>query len=241
MLDLVVYFLTVLGLLLFHGMVTYSLILKTLTGLPVEGIALIIGVDRLLNMVRKRRLGCNRVLSIEIKLVPVTAYQQNCSVLKCAQTGKIAIVDPGGDTQCILAQRNDIHAVELVTEAPGPSNVGFFELDLWLGRSRPGETIARALANVAGERGAEACQADPIVVAHAGIDDPGRSLSEKSFREHLGFDIAVRIKALLVGRISPNVVVLPAEICEIVVVGDAFLHPVDFSEFDRLVPGDLRL
>lgn len=33
-LDLVVYFLTVLGLLLFHGTVTYSLILKTLTGLP---------------------------------------------------------------------------------------------------------------------------------------------------------------------------------------------------------------
>ena len=157
-----VYFLTVLGLLLFHGMVTYSLILKTLTGLPVEGIALIIGVDRLLDMVRKRRLGCNRVLSIEIKLV----------------------------------------------------------LDLWLGRSRPGETIARA-----------------------GIDDPGRSLSEKSLREHLGFDIAVRIKALLVGRTSPKVVVLPAEICEIVVVGDAFLHPVNFSEFDRLVPrphGTLR-
>ena len=41
-------------------------------------------------------------MSIEIKLVPVTAYQQNCSVLKCAQTGKIAIVDPGGDTQRIL-------------------------------------------------------------------------------------------------------------------------------------------
>jgi Na+/H+-dicarboxylate symporter len=33
-LDLGVYFLTVLGLLLFHGTVTYSIILKTLTGLP---------------------------------------------------------------------------------------------------------------------------------------------------------------------------------------------------------------
>ncbi len=30
-------------------------------------------------------------------MVPVTAYQQNCSVLVCEKTGKAAVVDPGGD------------------------------------------------------------------------------------------------------------------------------------------------
>lgn len=30
-------------------------------------------------------------------VVPVTAYQQNCSILVCEASGKAAIVDPGGD------------------------------------------------------------------------------------------------------------------------------------------------
>lgn len=30
-------------------------------------------------------------------IIPVTAYQQNCSILVCEQTSKAAIVDPGGD------------------------------------------------------------------------------------------------------------------------------------------------
>jgi glyoxylase-like metal-dependent hydrolase (beta-lactamase superfamily II) len=35
--------------------------------------------------------------------VPVTPYQQNCSIIKCETTGKAAIVDPGGDVENILA------------------------------------------------------------------------------------------------------------------------------------------
>jgi len=42
-------------------------------------------------------------MSIRVALVPVTAYQQNCSVLKCESTGMTAIVDPGGDIEQILA------------------------------------------------------------------------------------------------------------------------------------------
>lgn len=42
-------------------------------------------------------------MSIKVTIVPVTAYQQNCSVLKCESSGKAAIVDPGGDTERILA------------------------------------------------------------------------------------------------------------------------------------------
>ena len=42
-------------------------------------------------------------MSIKVSIVPVTAYQQNCSILKCETTGKAAIVDPGGDVENILA------------------------------------------------------------------------------------------------------------------------------------------
>ena len=41
-------------------------------------------------------------MSIKVAIVPVTPYQQNCSVLKCESTGKAAIVDPGGDIDRIL-------------------------------------------------------------------------------------------------------------------------------------------
>lgn len=42
-------------------------------------------------------------MSIKVVIVPVTPYQQNCSVLRCEETGKAAIVDPGGDVDNILA------------------------------------------------------------------------------------------------------------------------------------------
>jgi glyoxylase-like metal-dependent hydrolase (beta-lactamase superfamily II) len=42
-------------------------------------------------------------MSIQCAIVPVTPYQQNCSVIKCEATGKAAIVDPGGDVEKILA------------------------------------------------------------------------------------------------------------------------------------------
>ncbi len=41
-------------------------------------------------------------MSIQCTIVPVTAYQQNCSIIKCQATGKAAIVDPGGDVERIL-------------------------------------------------------------------------------------------------------------------------------------------
>lgn len=51
-------------------------------------------------------------------LVPVTAYQQNCSVLLCEETGKAAVVDPGGDIERIegaLAQLGGELEVILLT------------------------------------------------------------------------------------------------------------------------------
>ena len=41
-------------------------------------------------------------MTIECSVVPVTPYQQNCSIMKCAVTGKAAIVDPGGETERVL-------------------------------------------------------------------------------------------------------------------------------------------
>ena len=41
-------------------------------------------------------------MTIKVSIVPVTPYQQNCSIIKCQQTGKAAIVDPGGDIDRIL-------------------------------------------------------------------------------------------------------------------------------------------
>ncbi len=36
---------------------------------------------------------------IRVAVVPVTALQQNCSVIRCEETGKGAFVDPGGDIE----------------------------------------------------------------------------------------------------------------------------------------------
>jgi len=41
-------------------------------------------------------------MSIKVSIVPVTAYQQNCSILKCEETGRGALFDPGGDIERIL-------------------------------------------------------------------------------------------------------------------------------------------
>ena len=41
-------------------------------------------------------------MSIQCTIVPVTPYQQNCSVIKCESSGRAAIVDPGGDVERIL-------------------------------------------------------------------------------------------------------------------------------------------
>ncbi len=41
-------------------------------------------------------------MTIKVSIVPVTPYQQNCSIIKCQQTGNAAIVDPGGDIDRIL-------------------------------------------------------------------------------------------------------------------------------------------
>lgn len=40
---------------------------------------------------------------MKVLIIPVTSYQQNCSLLICEETNKAAVVDPGGDLEHILA------------------------------------------------------------------------------------------------------------------------------------------
>ncbi len=49
-------------------------------------------------------------MSIQVTIVPVTAYQQNCSIIKCVASGRGAVVDPGGDVERILeaARKMDV-------------------------------------------------------------------------------------------------------------------------------------
>lgn len=41
-------------------------------------------------------------MPLEVRIVPVTPFQQNASVLVCRRTGAAAVVDPGGDLDRIL-------------------------------------------------------------------------------------------------------------------------------------------
>jgi glyoxylase-like metal-dependent hydrolase (beta-lactamase superfamily II) len=36
-------------------------------------------------------------MTLKIAIIPVTAYQQNCSLLVCDETNKAALIDPGGE------------------------------------------------------------------------------------------------------------------------------------------------
>ncbi len=41
---------------------------------------------------------------MKYKIIPVTAYQQNCSLIWCENSNKAALIDPGGDIEELLAQ-----------------------------------------------------------------------------------------------------------------------------------------
>jgi glyoxylase-like metal-dependent hydrolase (beta-lactamase superfamily II) len=47
---------------------------------------------------------------MKIAIVPVTAFQQNCSILICEATGKAALVDPGGEVPRLKAALDKLGA-----------------------------------------------------------------------------------------------------------------------------------
>ncbi len=40
---------------------------------------------------------------MKVTVIPVTPFQQNCSVLICEDSGRAALIDPGGDLEVVLA------------------------------------------------------------------------------------------------------------------------------------------
>jgi len=45
---------------------------------------------------------------MKYQIIPVTPYQQNCSLIWCNKTMKAAVIDPGGDRERILAEVNKL-------------------------------------------------------------------------------------------------------------------------------------
>jgi len=50
-------------------------------------------------------------MSLTIAVVPVTAFEQNCTILMCDDTKEAAIVDPGGDLPKVRAQLDKMGAI----------------------------------------------------------------------------------------------------------------------------------
>ncbi len=44
---------------------------------------------------------------MDIRIIPVTAYAQNCTLASCQETGSAALIDPGGDTDHLLEVARD--------------------------------------------------------------------------------------------------------------------------------------
>ncbi len=45
---------------------------------------------------------------MKVRILPVTAMQQNCSILECEQTHRAAVVDPGGDVERIVGALDEL-------------------------------------------------------------------------------------------------------------------------------------
>jgi glyoxylase-like metal-dependent hydrolase (beta-lactamase superfamily II) len=49
-------------------------------------------------------------MSLKFKIIPVTPFAQNCTLIWCTETGNAAVIDPGGDVATILkaAEQEDV-------------------------------------------------------------------------------------------------------------------------------------
>ena len=46
---------------------------------------------------------------MKVTVIPVTPFQQNCTLLCCEETGNAAVIDPGGDLDQIIDTAKDCH------------------------------------------------------------------------------------------------------------------------------------
>ena len=65
-------------------------------------------------------------MSLKYQIIPVTPYQQNCSLLWCDETMKGAIVDPGGDLHLIRAaiEQNNVQLDKILVTHGHLDHVG---------------------------------------------------------------------------------------------------------------------
>lgn len=63
------------------------------------------GVHRSAAILPARRR--HTAFTMKYRLVPVTAFEQNCSLLRCPSSNRVAVVDPGGDMEVILDSLRD--------------------------------------------------------------------------------------------------------------------------------------
>jgi hydroxyacylglutathione hydrolase len=49
-------------------------------------------------------------MPLRIAILPVTPYQQNCTILWCVETRKAVVIDPGGDVDDIMAAIEELKA-----------------------------------------------------------------------------------------------------------------------------------
>lgn len=63
---------------------------------------------------------------MEVVVVPVTEFQQNCSVVWCTQTMKAGIIDPGGDVDKIIktAEHNNVTVEKILITHGHVDHVG---------------------------------------------------------------------------------------------------------------------
>ncbi len=55
-------------------------------------------------------------MSLAYQVVPVTPFQQNCSIIWCEKTRQAAVVDPGGDVEILIAslQKLDVKVTQIL-------------------------------------------------------------------------------------------------------------------------------
>jgi len=55
-------------------------------------------------------------MSLRVEVVQVTPFQQNCSVIWCSETLEGAVIDPGGDTEKIIAiiEKHQINVTQIL-------------------------------------------------------------------------------------------------------------------------------
>jgi hydroxyacylglutathione hydrolase len=63
---------------------------------------------------------------MRFEIIPVTPYQQNCSLIWCERTGSAALIDPGGDVEQLIAavKRTEVNLEKLLLTHAHLDHVG---------------------------------------------------------------------------------------------------------------------